>query len=484
MPINFDTTRLQQLNSIIEPCEVISIPAGATPKAIVVELPGSDGARLLVHWTGSPSLTAGDFVAIQRRNMGALQYVIIGASGGSSVGDPILKSIIDAKGDLIAGTAADTPARLAVGTNGYVLTADSAETTGIKWAASSGGSSSADNQFINGALQFWQRGTSFVAISSLAYSADRFKYIQIGGLVHTISRSTDVPTVAQAVVLLPYSILVDCTTSAASMSTAGLVHIMQVIEGSNFLNLAQRQFTLSFWVKATKTGIYCVAFRNTGPDRSYIGEYTVNTTDTWEYKTITVSASPTAGTWDYTTGAGLQVSWALGVGTDYQTTAGAWQTGNYFGTSNQVNACDSTANDFRITGIKLEPGAAATQFLLPDYEQEKARAQRYGFTWEGAAAGDLVGFCQCYAATGAVVSVRHPVPMRIAPTSVTISAAGDFNATKADTSSQAVTAVAFNKGHLHSTLLNIDVASGLVAGNASFMIAANSSARIHLYVEY
>jgi len=46
----------------------------------------------------------------------------------------ILKSIIDAKGDLIAGTAADTPARLAVGTDGQVLTADSNETAGLKWA--------------------------------------------------------------------------------------------------------------------------------------------------------------------------------------------------------------------------------------------------------------------------------------------------------------------------------------------------------------
>jgi hypothetical protein len=46
----------------------------------------------------------------------------------------ILKSIIDAKGDLIAGTAANTPARLAVGTDGQVLTADSTETAGMKWA--------------------------------------------------------------------------------------------------------------------------------------------------------------------------------------------------------------------------------------------------------------------------------------------------------------------------------------------------------------
>ena len=47
----------------------------------------------------------------------------------------IPKSIIDAKGDLIAGTAADTAGRLAVGTNNYVLTADSGESTGLKWAA-------------------------------------------------------------------------------------------------------------------------------------------------------------------------------------------------------------------------------------------------------------------------------------------------------------------------------------------------------------
>jgi hypothetical protein len=59
------------------------------------------------------------------------------ATGGSG----IAPSLLDAKGDLIVASADDTPARLAVGTDGYVLTADSAEALGVKWAAASGGTS-------------------------------------------------------------------------------------------------------------------------------------------------------------------------------------------------------------------------------------------------------------------------------------------------------------------------------------------------------
>jgi len=47
----------------------------------------------------------------------------------------IQNSIVDAKGDLIAATGSDAVSRLAVGTNTYVLTADSAEATGLIWAA-------------------------------------------------------------------------------------------------------------------------------------------------------------------------------------------------------------------------------------------------------------------------------------------------------------------------------------------------------------
>lgn len=55
----------------------------------------------------------------------------------------LAKSLIDAKGDLILGTANDVPARLAVGTDGQILYADSTQAAGVRWddAPTGGGSS-------------------------------------------------------------------------------------------------------------------------------------------------------------------------------------------------------------------------------------------------------------------------------------------------------------------------------------------------------
>jgi hypothetical protein len=67
----------------------------------------------------------------------------IGISGGGTSGTVTvtnsMATAIDAKGDLVAGTGADTFAKLTVGANNTVLTADSAEATGLKWATPSSG---------------------------------------------------------------------------------------------------------------------------------------------------------------------------------------------------------------------------------------------------------------------------------------------------------------------------------------------------------
>lgn len=66
-----------------------------------------------------------------------------GISGGGTSGNVTvtnsMATAIDAKGDLVAGTGADAFSRLAVGANDTVLTADSAQATGLKWATPSTG---------------------------------------------------------------------------------------------------------------------------------------------------------------------------------------------------------------------------------------------------------------------------------------------------------------------------------------------------------
>jgi hypothetical protein len=87
----------------------------------VLQVRGSDyTATNGTSVTGLTALVAGDIVTV-------VCYAPF------NVANTIAPTVVDAKGDLIAGTAADTVGRLAVGANDFVLTAASGETTGLKW---------------------------------------------------------------------------------------------------------------------------------------------------------------------------------------------------------------------------------------------------------------------------------------------------------------------------------------------------------------
>jgi hypothetical protein len=234
------------------------------------------------------------------------------------------------------------------------------------------------NLIINPAFDIWQRGATFTSAASGQYGADRFAVAKAGAMVFDYLRSTTVPTVAQAGRKVNYSICLDVTTADASMAATDYTLIRTRIEGYDAAAIIGKKVTLSFWVRATKAGIYCVAFGNSGSDRSYVAEYTISAANTWEFKTVTLTMhDASAGTWDFTTGNGLQVSWCLCAGSNFQTTAGAWQSGNYIATANQVNAMDNTANFFFLAGVQLEQGPVATQFEFRLFSQELALCQRY-----------------------------------------------------------------------------------------------------------
>jgi hypothetical protein len=232
------------------------------------------------------------------------------------------------------------------------------------------------NPIINPCMEIWQRGAGFAGAASGTYTADRWVYQKSGAMVHDVAQSTNVPTVAEAGVAFNFSLYTEVTTADAAIAAGDYSAIVQRIEGYNWRHFAQRALTLSFWVKATVTGTYCIAISNSIADRTFLAEYTINTTNTWEKKTINISASPSAGTWNYASGIGAELRFALAAGSTFQSTTG-WTTGNFVGTANQVNATGTVGNLFRLTGVKLELGNTATDLRFRDFGTELLLCERY-----------------------------------------------------------------------------------------------------------
>lgn len=228
------------------------------------------------------------------------------------------------------------------------------------------------NKIINGKMEIAQRGTSFAGASG--YTLDRWTFNNGSSAVATVSQQTDVPSNNE----FYNSMRATITTADTSIAAGDVVHIAQKIEGSNVRNLIGNTLTLSFWVRSAKTGVHCVSLTNSAADRSFVSEYTVNVANTWEKKTILVSGGLiTAGTWNWTNGSGVELRFALAAGSTLQTTAGAWQTGNFLATANQVNVLDTVGNIFAITGVQLEIGAEATIFDHRSVGQETELCERY-----------------------------------------------------------------------------------------------------------
>ena len=96
-------------------------------------------AALRAYHYGSYSFDTSESNAANLINP-SIAYTLNNLQGQITSLDPsgsVSKSVIDAKGDLLVGSASDTVDNLSLGTNGYILTVDTAQTLGVKWAAPS-----------------------------------------------------------------------------------------------------------------------------------------------------------------------------------------------------------------------------------------------------------------------------------------------------------------------------------------------------------
>ena len=231
----------------------------------------------------------------------------------------------------------------------------------------------ARNLIINGAMQVAQRGTSFSTTGS--FPVDRFSvgYGVTGG-TFTVSQDTTSPTDFSNSI----KYLVGTAASAGSSEQAFVGTTFEGYSTShlNFGTSDAKDITLSFWVRSSVTGTYCVAFINNAFDRSYIAEYSISSADTWEYKTITVSGD-TSGTWVGAVNTrSMLIRFDLGSGSSFNTTAGAWQSGSYRNTSSQANLVNNASATWYITGVQLEVGEA-TPFEHRSFGDELNRCHRY-----------------------------------------------------------------------------------------------------------
>ena len=363
----------------------------------------------------------------------------------------IQNTIVDAKGDLIAASAADTPARLAVGNNGETLVADSSTSTGLRYQATN---AAGRNILQNGNFDIWQRGTTSAAIAYGTYLADRWKILNNGtGQNTTYSRDTSVPNAGSL-----YSAKVQQLTSAATGVSE--YNLSQIFETSNIYQLCGKTITVSFWYRASTTGSHYVriySLQTGGTDVTTA--FTVNAANTWEYKTINFSsfAGVTAiATADNANGGGIQVGPIV------------------FGSG--VNRTVAINEYFQITQVQIEAGSVATSFTRGSgtIQGELAACQRYYYQ-VGSAVGVNPGNGHYYSTTAAYVTTPFPVTMRVAP-SATATNVGSWSVYSAG-SGRAVSAFAFSTSSTISST-NSYTTSATTAGNGGWLESTSSNATL------
>lgn len=318
----------------------------------------------------------------------------------------IQNAIVDAKGDLIAASAADTPARLAVGNNGETLVADSSTSTGLRYTSLFGANK---NAILNADFRINQRAFTSTTTSA-TYGFDRWRCTLSGGTV-TYSAQAFTPGAAPVAgyEAINYARLV--TTSQSASSDRAVLN--QLVE--DVRTLSGQTVTVSFWAQAGSgtPKVNVVLNQNFGTGGSSSVNAPIPTAQTistsWARYSFTIANPSVSGKTISATDSRLNVQIYVSDGGDQSTGVGAQN------------------NTFNIWGVQLEAGSVATAFQTATgtIQGELAACQRYYLksynqATAPATASNTVGNTGYSAisttSTNNRWNVRFPVNMRVTPT--------------------------------------------------------------------
>ena len=345
---------------------------------------GSTLERLRIEADGDFRLSSGDAGDV------GTNYAFIRA-WQSSTGDMIIGADQSATGtngsNLIFRTRGSEKVRIEQ--HGTLKASKNLSVTGIATAtqfAATEINNGRKNLLINGEMKVNQRvGSSglsyFNPVTSAVMTLDRWKVMN-GSSFDTdsahIHQSTSAPTQHGFGNSMKWEI--GNTETPSSNQNCG---IEQKIEGLNLQHLCYgtsnaKTMTLSFWVRSNKTGTYNVHIMQEDGTKYQMHEYTIDSSNTWEKKTIKIVGN-TANAINNDNTTGLRIIWVLTVGSsDHVSATSTWASGgDLAGTSNQVNLWDNGSNEWYLTGCQLEVGEIATAYEHVPLSEELERCQRY-----------------------------------------------------------------------------------------------------------